>query len=63
MERESESRLPKSSSQESDWVNKAVSVSTQYKNNWAVNIFAECLRLILREVQVLVLDCGGLFKD
>ena len=64
VEGESESRrlrLPKSSSQESDSVNEAVPVSTEYKNNWAVNIFAEWLRL--RQVQVLVLGCGGLFKD
>ena len=64
VESESESsgfRLPKSYSQEIDSVNKAVPVSTKYKNNWAVNIFAEWLRL--REVQVLVLGCGGLFKD
>ncbi|KAL9976726.1 hypothetical protein ACROYT_G014053 [Oculina patagonica] len=35
--------------------------STKYKNKWAVNIFAEWQRL--REVKVLVSDCGGLFKD
>ena len=39
----------------------AFPVSSKYKNNWAVNIFAEWLRL--REVQEPVLDCGGLFKD
>ena len=37
------------------------SVSTKYKNNWTLNIFAEWLRL--REVHVPVLDCGELFKD
>ena len=42
-------------------MNDAVPASTKYKNNWAVNIFAECQRL--REVKVPVLDCGGLFKD
>ena len=30
-------------------------------SNWAVNIFAQWLRL--REVQAPVLDCGGVFKD
>ena len=64
MESESESRrfrLPKSSSQESDSVKEDVPVLTKYKNNWAVNIFAEWLTL--REVQSPVLDCGRLFKD
>ena len=54
-------RLPKSNSRGSDSVNEAVSLSTKYVNNWAVNIFAGWLRL--KEVQVPVLDCGGLFKD
>ena len=36
-------------------------VTTKYENKWAVSIFAEWQRL--REVQVPVLDCGGLFKD
>ena len=40
----------------------AVPSSTKYKNKWAGSmIFAEWKRL--REVQVPVLDCGGLFKD
>jgi len=42
-------------------VNDAVPASAKYKNRWAVSIFAEWQRL--REVKVLVLDCGGLFKD
>ena len=42
-------------------MNDAVPASTKYKNKWAVSIFAEWQRL--REVQVPVLDCGGLFKD
>ena len=33
----------------------------QYKNKWAVNIFAEWQRL--REVKVPVLDCGGLLRS
>ena len=45
-------RLTKSSSQESDPVDKAVPVSNKYKNTWAVNIFAEWLRL--RELRVSV---------
>ena len=47
--------------QENVLVNDAVPASTKYKNKWAVSIFAEWQRL--REVQVPVLDCGGLFKD
>ena len=54
-------RVPKTASQERGLVNDAVPASTKYKNNWAVNIFAEWQRL--REVKVPVLDCGGLFKD
>ena len=54
-------RLPKSSSQESDSVNKAIPVSTKYKNNWAMNSFAEWMQL--REVKVPLSDCSGLFKD
>ena len=42
-------------------VNDAVPASTRYKKKWAVSIFAQWKRL--REVQVPVLDCGGLFKD
>ena len=64
MESESESRrsrLPKSSSQESDSLNKAVSVSNEYKNSWAANIFAKWLSL--REVKVPVLDSGVVFKE
>ena len=53
-------RVPKTS-QENVLVNDAVPASTKYKNKWAVSIFAEWQRL--REVKVLVLDCGGLFKD
>ena len=53
--------VPKTPSQEKGLVNDAVPASTKYKNNWAVNIFAKWQRL--REVKVLVLDCGGLFKD
>ena len=44
MESESESRrfrLPKSSSQESDSVNKAASVSNEYKNSLAANVLVE----------------------
>ena len=54
-------RVPKTSFQENVLVNDAVPASTKYKNKWAVSIFAEWQRL--REVQVPVLDCGGLFKD
>ena len=53
--------VPKTSFQENVLVNDAVPASTKYKNKWAVSIFAEWQRL--REVQVPVLDCGGLFKD
>ena len=42
-------------------MNDTVPASTKYKNKWAVSSFAEWQRL--REVQVPVLDCGGLFKD
>ena len=51
-------RVPKTSFQESVLVNDAVPPSTNYKNKWAVSIFAEWQRL--REVKVPVLDCGGL---
>lgn len=64
MEEESDSHhfgLPNSSSQENDLVNNAIPVSTKYKSKWAVNVFAEWQKL--REVQVMVLDCSGLFKD
>ena len=54
-------RVPATSFQENVLVNEAVPASTKYKNKWAVSIFAEWQRL--REVQVPVLDCGGLFKD
>ena len=54
-------RVPKTSFQENVLVNDAVPASTKYKNKWAVSILAEWQRL--REVQVPVLDCGGLFKD
>ena len=54
-------RLPKTSFQENVMVNDAVPASTRYKNKWAVSIFAQWKRL--REVQVPVLECGGLFKD
>ena len=54
-------RIPKTSFQENVLVNDAVPALTKYKNKWAVSIFAEWQRL--REVQVPVLDCGGLFKD
>ena len=54
-------RIPKTSFQENVLVNDAVPGSTKYKNKWAVSIFAEWQRL--REVQVPVLECGGLFKD
>ena len=54
-------RVPKTSFQENVLVNDAVPASTKYKNKWAVSIFAKWQRL--REVQVPVLDCGGLFKD
>lgn len=54
-------RRTNSSSQESDLVNEAVPVSTEYTNAWALNIFAEWYRL--REVQVQVLDCGALSRN
>ena len=54
-------RVPKTSFQEYVLVNDAAPASTKYKNKWAVSSFAEWQRL--REVQVPVLDCGGLFKD
>ena len=54
-------RVPKTSFQENVMVNDAVPASTKYKNKWAVSSFAEWQRL--REVEVPVLDCGGLFKD
>ena len=54
-------RVPKTSFQENVLVNDAVPASTKYKNNWAVSIFSEWQKL--REVQVPLLDCGGLFKD
>ena len=38
-------RVPKTASQERGLVNDAVPASTKYKNNWAVNIFAEWQRL------------------
>ena len=53
-------RVPKTSFQENVVVNDAVPVSTKYKNKWAVSIFAEWQRL--REVQVPLLDCGGLLR-
>ena len=51
----------KLSFQENVLVNDAVPAPTKYKNKWAVSSFVEWQRL--REVQVPVLDCGGLFKD
>ena len=54
-------RVPKTSFQENVLVNDAVPASNKYENKWAVSIFAEWQRL--REVQVPLLDCGGLFKD
>ena len=54
-------RVPKTSSQENVLINDAVPASTKYKNKWAEGIFSEWRRL--REVEVPVLDCGGLFKD
>ncbi|CAH3040943.1 unnamed protein product [Porites lobata] len=54
-------RVSKTSFQENVLVNDAVPASTKYKNNWAVSIFSEWQKL--REVQVPLLDCGGLFKD
>ena len=53
--------VSKTSFQENVLVNDAVPASTKYKNNWAVSIFSEWQKL--REVQVPLLDCGGLFKD
>jgi len=65
IESKSESRCfrrTNSSFQESDLVCEAVLVSTEYTNNaWALIIFAEWYRL--REVQVQVLDCGGLSRN
>ena len=54
-------RQPKLSSEEGDLLKQAIAVSTKYKNKWPVNIFSECQRA--REINVPVLDCGGLFKD
>ena len=54
-------RVPKTSFQETFLVNDAVPAWTKYNNMWAVSIFAEWQGL--REVQVPVLDCGGIFKD
>ena len=54
-------RVPKTYFQENVLVNDVVPASTTYENKWAVSIFAEWQRL--REVQVPVLDCGGLLKD
>ena len=54
-------RVPKTSFQEKVLMNDAVPASNKYENKWAVSIFAEWQRL--REVQVPLLDCGGLFKD
>ena len=54
-------RVPKTSFQENVLVNDAVPASSKYKNMFAVSIFAEWQRI--REVKVLVLDYGGLFKD
>ena len=54
-------RVAKTSFQENVLVNDAVPASTKYKNKWAVSIFAEWQRL--REVQIPILDCDGLFKD
>ena len=54
-------RVPKTSFQENVLMNDAVRASTKCKKKWDVSIFAEWQRL--REVKVLVLDCGGLFKD
>ena len=39
----------------------AVPASIRYKNKWTVSIFAEWQRL--REVQVPVLDCGGVVSS
>lgn len=64
IESKSESRCfrrTNSSFQESDLVCEAVPVSTEYTNAWALIIFAEWYRL--REVQVQVLDCGGLSRN
>ena len=54
-------RVPKTSFQENVLVNDAVPASNKYENKWTVSIFAEWQRL--REVQVPLVDCGGLFKD
>ena len=54
-------RIPKTSFQENVLVNDAVPASNKYENKWTVSIFAEWQRL--REVQVPLVDCGGLFKD
>ena len=42
-------------------MNDAFPASSKYKNKFAVSILAEWQRI--REVKVLVLDYGGLFKD
>ena len=41
-------RVPKTPSQEKGLANDTVPASTKYKNNWAVNIFAEWQRLKFR---------------
>lgn len=64
IESKSESRCfrrTNSSFQERDLVCEAVPVATEYTNAWALIIFAEWYRL--REVQVHVLDCGGLSRN
>ena len=53
--------VPKTSFQENVLVNDAIPASTKFKNKWTVSSFVEWQRL--REDQVPVLDCGGLFKD
>ena len=42
-------------------MNDAVPASNKYENKLTVSIFAEWQRL--RDVQVPLVDCGGLFKD
>ena len=54
-------RVPKTSFQENALVNDAVPASTKYKDKLALSSFAEWQRL--KEIQVPVLDCGGLFND
>ena len=54
-------REPNTVVEEEGLVNKTIPTSTKYKNKWAVTIFNEWLTV--GEVQVPVLDSGGMFND